>query len=571
MPLIIGTTEDGKPYVLDDSYVTETAAILAKKRTGKSNTACVIVEEMHDAGHHFVVVDAKGDWAGIRSNAEGTGPGLPIPIFGGLRGDVALHPDSGAAVARLIFERELSCVLDVSRFDSKAAQARFLTAFAEEIYRLHQEEPRPVHLILEEADQYLPQMVTREDGMTRCVGAWSKLVRLGGAFGLGVTLITQRPAGLNKNVLTQIEVIFVHRTPAAADKKAVSGWLGEKDEQADIIPTLSSLANGEAWVSGPAFVGETARVQMRRRRTFDSGATPKVGERRVRRPTTLADIDVGEITALFAAEIEQAEADDPKALHRQIAKLEKQLAEQARTPQEVEVPVVDDEYVDHAQELAAAATELIDSLASLNGIQDRVLEAAGSVRRASPLSSHGRSDIPDERFPADVTPSRPVPPAPRRPRGASTAALGAGAPAKLLNVLAQHPDGCTRSKLALLAGYAPTKSTIRNAMTKLRSEGYIETDGDLLRATPAGRAAAGDPDPFPTGEALVDFWSEHLGGAPLECFTVLIDCYPEPADPTIISRRTRYETGSSTIRNAMTKLRGLGLANGWTASHDLFT
>src|ERR1039458_3086043 len=152
---------------------------------------------MFDAGQPHVVIDPKGDWWGLRSNAAGDGPGLPIPIFGGLHGDMPLAPESGALMAELIFEHNLTWVLDVSRF-SKAARIRFLTAFAERLYELHQADPQPRHIFLEEADRVLPQRVMQD--MAACVGAYSDLIRLGGAFGLGVTLISQRSAVINKEI-----------------------------------------------------------------------------------------------------------------------------------------------------------------------------------------------------------------------------------------------------------------------------------------------------------------------------------------------------------------------------------
>ena len=62
-------------------------------------TAQRLVEQLHHVGLPVVVVDVKGDWWGIRSSADGAGPGLPFVIFGGDHGDVPLEPTAG----------ELSC------------------------------------------------------------------------------------------------------------------------------------------------------------------------------------------------------------------------------------------------------------------------------------------------------------------------------------------------------------------------------------------------------------------------------------------------------------------------------
>src|SRR5580704_5264112 len=96
--------------------ITQSVALLAVRRAGKSNGAAVMAEEMYHAGLPWVAVDPKGDWWGLRSSKDGTGPGLPIPIFGGLHGDVPLAPEAGKLIADLIVEANLTCVLDVSEF-----------------------------------------------------------------------------------------------------------------------------------------------------------------------------------------------------------------------------------------------------------------------------------------------------------------------------------------------------------------------------------------------------------------------------------------------------------------------
>src|SRR5579859_5581605 len=81
--------------------VTETFGILARKRVGKSNGAVVMAEEMYDAGLPWVAIDPKGDWWGVRLAADGVGPGLAVPIFGGEHGDVPLEAGMGRMMAEL--------------------------------------------------------------------------------------------------------------------------------------------------------------------------------------------------------------------------------------------------------------------------------------------------------------------------------------------------------------------------------------------------------------------------------------------------------------------------------------
>jgi DNA helicase HerA-like ATPase len=103
-------------FTLPLETVTESLAILARKRAGKSHTAKRLVEQLHKAHQRVVIIDPKGDWWGLRSSADGKGPGLPIVILGGEHGAVPLEAGSGELVARLIVQDRVSALLDLARF-----------------------------------------------------------------------------------------------------------------------------------------------------------------------------------------------------------------------------------------------------------------------------------------------------------------------------------------------------------------------------------------------------------------------------------------------------------------------
>jgi DNA helicase HerA-like ATPase len=252
---------------LPDDAVTQTFGILAKRGAGKSNTAAVMAEEMYKAELPFVAVDPVGAWWGLRSSADGKGAGLEIPIFGGHRGDVPLEQGGAELVADLVVDERLSCVLDVSAFESESAKRRFLTAFAERLFRRKGQPGHddPLHLFLEEADDYAPQRAIGPE-MHRTLGAFQRIVKQGRARGLGATMITQRSAVLNKDLLTQLETLVVHRTTAPNDRKAIGAWLEYQGRSAEILASLHELAPGEAWAWSP-WLDLTKRVQVRRLRS----------------------------------------------------------------------------------------------------------------------------------------------------------------------------------------------------------------------------------------------------------------------------------------------------------------
>jgi len=301
---------------LPSEALTETFAVLAKRGAGKSYAASVMAEEMLQAQLQVVVMDPMSAWWGLRSSADGKGEGYPIAIIGGPHGDVPLEATGGGVVADLVVDEKLSAIVDVSLF-SKGERRRFVTDFLE---RLYQKNRDPMHLFVEEADMFAPQSSGRGDENARMLGAMYDMVRRGRGKGIGSTLITQRSASISKEVLEQAEILIALRTTGPRDRKAIEGWInvhGEEEQRDEVMASLPSLPTGTAWVWWPV-EGILKRARIRARRTFDSSATPRVGERR-RVPKTVAEVDLRALQERMAATIEKAKAEDPRELRRQIA------------------------------------------------------------------------------------------------------------------------------------------------------------------------------------------------------------------------------------------------------------
>lgn len=114
------------------------------------------------------------------------------------------------------------------------------------------------------------------------------------------------------------------------DKHAWIAVHGDVDQAKRMIASLPSLPIGEAWFWNPA-TDLFALGKVRRRRTFDSGATPKAGQRKAV-PKVLADVDLRRLGATIAAAAEEAKANDPKALRAKVAELERLLRAKPGAP-----------------------------------------------------------------------------------------------------------------------------------------------------------------------------------------------------------------------------------------------
>lgn len=555
-------------FALPLDYATSTGGILAKKGAGKSNAAVTIAEKMYAAGVPWVAIDPKGDWWGIRSSADGKGPGLPIIVFGGRHGDIPLESTAGAFLADLVLAERVTCVLDVSEF-SRAETRRFLLAFADRLYR--QADAEPLHLFLEEAHEYLPQMVRGDDAPL--VGAWQRIVKQGRFKGLGVTLISQRSAAVNKDVLTQVDTLMMMRTTSPQDRAAVKAWIDVHADSADVLAELPSLAAGEAWIWNPDGFG-LKKATFYRRSTFDSGATPKVGEVR-RAPATLADVDLGRIKDQMAETIEKAKADDPKELRKRIRNLEAEIGRvraefAAVKPAEPELVEVEVERLPVGALVAVRtvfehAERTRDAMRSLVGIMEKYEE------------SRDRSDVPRTRATSDAPRPLANTPAPDRPtersdppqrRVASREAVPrapqgnadlSGPHRRVLTVLASY-GARSKRQLAMQAGYSAKGGGFNNVLSQLRTNALI-THGDPIKITEYGVAALGEYDELPTGEALLDHWCGVVGAPAAKLLRVIAGA-EGPVTKEVLADATGYAPNGGGFNNLLSKLRTLGLITG---------
>jgi hypothetical protein len=543
----------GTGVALPLDAITRTFGVLAQKGAGKSYLASVLVEEMIAHALHVVILDPTGAWWGLRSSADGKSAGLPITILGGQHGDLPLEATAGAIVADLVVDERVSMVLDLSAF-SLSEQRRFVTDFAQRLFHRNTE---PLHLVLDEADEFCPQRIPH--GHEPMVGAIDRIVRRGRIKGLGVTMISQRAAVIHKDILTQIDTLIVLRTTGPQDRAAIDAWVsqnGTPQQRTELLDSLSSLPTGTAWVWSPSWLQTFRRVEVRARRTFDSSATPKVGQS-ARAPRVLASVDLEQVRARMAATIEKAKADDPKHLHRVIAELRAAPAKEITVQH---VPMLPDGFMNELSAVVRQMGQIEETVTRLRVDLGRLSDRALAVVSA-PLGTP--SKLPRT---ATNTLTRHEPTREERRRSITnpTPVEGklAGGERKILTALAQYPNGRTRSQIAILTGYAVNGGGFGNYLSALRTRGLLDGDNECLKITLQGIEALGEYDPLPTGQALLDHWTARLGRAERGVLHALAVVHPGTLTKEEIAAQTGYEASGGGFGNALSRLRTLELISG---------
>jgi len=281
---------------IPERALNDVGAILGRTGAGKSGTGRILLEHKLRAGHRAGVIDPKGDWWGARLAKSGKSPSpFKVIVFGGTHADVPITDDNGHVLGQVLAGSSESFIIDLSGF-SIAGMRRFMMAFAESFF---EHNLAPITLFVDEADQLAPQRVGAD--MANLLHRMERLARQGRSKGIFLWMLTQRPAVLNKNLLSQAETLVAMKVTTVHDRKALSEWMqAHSPEDAAIVEKdLAKLSVGEAfvWVPSADFL---QRMQFPLFQTYDSGRTPQHGE--TVEDVKLKPLDVGEFGKLLAQE-----------------------------------------------------------------------------------------------------------------------------------------------------------------------------------------------------------------------------------------------------------------------------
>jgi hypothetical protein len=311
-------------------------AIVGRSGYGKTNAAKVMAEQLLATHTRVCILDPTDAWWGLRLQPDGRTPAFPVAIFGGAHGDLALTEHAGDAVGTAIATSSQSTIVSMADFMGENARRRFASAFLVALYNHNRE---PLHLIVDEADTLAPQKpIAPLDA--EVLSRMQQIVRRGRIRGFVPWLITQRPAVLNKDVLSQADGLIAFNLTASQDRDAIGAWIegqADKADQKAILAQLPKLERGSAMVWAPGR-GILEQAAFPLSATFDSGRTPKRGE--ARPSATLQAIDVEGLRGKLAVVETEAKANDPAALKAEIAKLRVELAKKA--PAEVPQHIIRD-------------------------------------------------------------------------------------------------------------------------------------------------------------------------------------------------------------------------------------
>ena len=543
---------------LPENAVTQTLACIGRKGAGKTYLASLIAEAMLNIRAQIVVIDPVGNWWGLRVASDGKSKGKDIYIAGGERGDVPILPDSGQRFARLVVEKGISMVLDVSSFRQNERK-RFAADFAEEFFHLKKSQRSAVHLFVEEAQLFAPQRTGPDE--LRMLGAFENIIRLGRNYGIGATMISQRPQSINKEVLSQVECLCVLQVNGTHERKALEEWVQEAGADRKLVGELPGLGRGEGYVWSPAWLRVFQRVKFGEKTTFDASATPEVGK--VTEAARVASMDIDALRSSLEDIVAKVQQNDPAFLRKRIAELERAASTTVNPRIEKELARITEELqTAHSkiQELQVMAGKDRDLARRLQGYVDALVKIQVAAEDLEPLK-------PLQEFHIDVTPLRLKPeslwPRPSEPAMKATLngnlRLGAR---RMLAVLCQwFPSARTEAQLAAQVQMKRTGGTWAAYKSDLTKGGYVQIQNGMWYATEKGRAYLGSdiPETPATTEEVVNLWGPKLRKGAREMLDVLVSRRGHIVDRADLGKAVDMEPSGGTFAAYLSDLKQAGL------------
>lgn len=531
-----------------ENYATQANAILGIKGSGKTTTAKGIAEQLLDAGVPIIVLDPVGMWRYLKVPKEKGGKAYKVVVAGGQAGDLPLTPHTAPEIVRSAIRSNIPLVIDLYDIKLSKADWRRIVKSTAEILMFENKGIR--HLFLEEASEYIPQIVKDGD----LFAAVEKLCRMGGNASVGITLINPRAQEVNKAVLELCELLILMRQKGKHALAALDKWLSLAQDTKDVSRTLANFGAGEAFVWPES--ADPVRTQFppcvtfhpdRKRPDLPKGSMPE-------------DVSgfVGELKESLTKVIEEAKANDPVELKKQLAIAKREHADMVReierlkktgpakpveVEKRVEVSVLSKDDLAEWQTLVDMLLEehwkleklLVDAQQQVETFAGKLSQVANRPLSGVPAKPTRHDRVAIQRSPRAM-PAR---------RAASSNGESGPLPkgeAAILTAIAQH-GGCSREQLTVLTGYK--RSSRDTYLQRLGEKQFTDNSGDLIQATEDGIQALG-PDfaPLPTGNALRDHWLQRLPLGERAILEILIFHYPNGVSRDNLSEMTGYQRSS---------------------------
>lgn len=237
--------------------VTGRGFMTGKSGSGKSNSMGVVVEELLDRGIPVCIIDTEGEYIGLKDQYTILHAGAHESC------DVTVSPRDASAIADILLERHIPVILDTSEYLEEVMN-ELVVSVVRHLFKRQKTLQHPMLLVVEECHEFIPQR-----GGEEVKEMFITIAKRGRKRGLGLCGLSQRPASVDKDFITQCDWNVWHRLTWPNDVAVASEVLG------DHAATVEDLDVGESLVWAD-WTDACQRVQWRQKRTRDYGSAPAI-------------------------------------------------------------------------------------------------------------------------------------------------------------------------------------------------------------------------------------------------------------------------------------------------------
>jgi len=559
--------------------------IQANSGAGKSYAVRKLIEEIYGKVM-FIILDIEGEYHTLREKYD-------VLLIGGTHGDVPISLKAAPILARKILEEKVPTIIDISELKS-GERIQYVSEFLKNMMELPQSLRMPCLVIIEESHKYAGQQEKQDS-------TWAviDLCTRGRKRGYCAVLVTQRISKLHKDASAECNNKLVGRTFQDIDRKRAADEIGFSTKE-DIL-SLRDLKEGEFYAFGVAIEPHHVhKVKIKATKTKHMAAG------------RLEDVELSEPTGKLKAalakladlpkEVEK-EKHDKQGMLQRIRELEHEL--KTKPVQAVSQAVSESldrklkldfdaamkkervQWLDlHRKEMLDQRKQYQNSIKMINESNHKLLGKLNKIAAIMEVENFAVTDwkkvvIKERKLPSPVIPII----AKERSNTFQTPYLReknnntfqtpylreknnfydesrlSPAYSRLLKAAAMfYPEPITRSKMAVLAKVPIKSSTFRNGLSRLKSLGYVQVEGEAVYCTDEGREQAGDFDALPqSADDSIKMWMQKLSPAYQRLLQAAIDAYPEWITREILAENSSVPLESSTFRNGLSRLKTLGL------------
>ncbi len=421
-----------------------------------------------------------------------------------------------------------------------------------------------------------PQQPVKDGPGPMLLNRVKEIAARGRMRGFRLWSVTQRPAKLHKDVMSQADTLVAMQLTSSQDRGALKAWIGDQGDEsvgAGILKALPSLKRGEGVVWSPR-LGVLEATHFPLPDTYDSSRTPEYGETAA--SVELKPIDLGALREKLGKVDAEVKANDPATLKAEVRRLTAELAKKPLSSPPIDTIAIETARQEGwlaANRLAAAnMTDLLSRVIETGELIDRfkvgheagMPEYAEVYRTRSPGITHrptAYTPAPSTRSPVSTSPAAKV-------------STGGGTlkPAlqRVVNAIGWWrqigQDPVDRSRACVVAGLSPKASTFGVYIGELIKLGLVESSPGKIGLTPEGAALAIVPA-GDTREQIHDVARGLLGPQEQRVFDAIYAAHPKEIARVDLANAVGLSPTASTLGVYIGGIAAYGIIENGSRGH----